>query len=170
MNGFAYLYAPSRSCWNLTRMKVISQSDLFSSALSGNFKPWMNAEKNKRRRCFCLPWQHNLTAVLSLKIWSEERNIFKLYMQKILCELLRCAFKCKETNKKKESWESKQSFPKPDHWQTLAVWPARGLGLISPAEEGSWGRARTFRVSLSVQPAQCSLSLSCSLSLPLFFL
>lgn len=173
MSGFAYLYATScsppvgaaetRQGWRSSPSQTCS-ARLSAETLS---RGWMQ-RKTKDGAAYVCPdniiWQPFFPWRFGLK----REIFFKLYMQKILCELLRCAFKRKETNKKKESWEKKQSFPKPDRWQTLAIWPARGLGLISPAEEGSWGRARTFRVSLSVQPSQCSLSLSPALSLSFF--
>lgn len=73
--------SPRRSRWNLMKMKVISQSDLFSSALSGNLKlcaGWM--ERKTIGRTAFVPsdintWQIVFFSFVSIERWTRS---FKL--------------------------------------------------------------------------------------------
>ncbi len=52
--------SPRRSGWNPMKMKVISQSDLFSSALSGNLKLCAEQTEGKTKDCVAfVPFDNN---------------------------------------------------------------------------------------------------------------
>lgn len=130
--------SPRRSCWNPMKMKVISQSDLFSSALSGNFKPWAGWTERKTMDCAAYVHFH--------------KNIFFLFFFLFfyfICGRFKCSLMClffgrfSRVKKEMREWGNvRRVFRSQEHWQTLAellFWPARGPGPIFPCCGGELG-------------------------------
>lgn len=176
MNGFAYLYATScsppvgaaetRQGWRSSPSQTCS-ARLSAETLS---RGWMQ-RKTKDGAAFVCPDNIIWQPFFPWRFGPKRERFFKLYMWKILCGLLRCAFKCKETNKKKESWESKQSFPSRTtdrrwlfDWPEVLVW----FPLLRREAGGVPGHSAChFLYSL---PSALSLSPALSLSFFCHFL
>lgn len=120
-NGFAITYCvsvqqQSQSRWN--PMKVISQSDLFSLALSGNFKPCAGwTEENNTLHCVCAFWQLHLTEFFC-RSWSGrgrekiffELSLFDFYSGRFISGWMDFKGKGKQEGGREVGRESERSF------------------------------------------------------------